>query len=230
MVQKRRSVCAGNARPQRGNVALQVGANEVLAPEGACGIVVCKEAAREPAAKPQARVVAGLQLANVQRREFEVGDAASQTLAGLLQQRHGRRTEQQELPRALASANTLVDDPAQRRKELRHALNLVEHHQLLSMRTEVGWRIGQLLLVGWALQIQIQPRLAQPPRTPFGDLPRQRGLAHLPWPQEGNRRELAELGVQRGGELAFKFHPCNCGGTVLICKVGGASAPDACRC
>ena len=147
-----------------------------------------EEAAREPASNPQPHQVALRQLADVERAELQTGDTPGEALSRLPQEIHRRRAEQQELPRGLAAADALVDDSAQGLKQVRGAVDLVQHHQVAALRGEIAARIRQLLPVDRVLQVEVQ---ALPDGAPLSRLIRLR---------EGSRqRRLADLARPPGG-------------------------------
>ena len=177
-----------HARPQLGYVPLQTGPNELLPPLGALPVVLGEEARRESAANPQpgGEVAAGLP--DVQGRELEIRDAPGQALARLPQQIRGGRSEQQELSGRLAGPDPLVDEHPQRLEQSGRALHLVDHHEPAAEPAQVPGRVVQLRQVGGVLQIEVRAvgGLGQPPR--------QRRLADLPRPDQGDGGKLAEPG------------------------------------
>src|ERR1019366_21259 len=94
--------------PEPGSFALHAGADEILAPLQAVGVVGGKVTFGEATANPErAGVAAGCgNLQDVERPHLDIGDASGQRLTGLHQQIHRRRAENQEpgLPSVPASA------------------------------------------------------------------------------------------------------------------------------
>lgn len=114
-----------HARPQLGNVPLQVGAKEVLPPQAARAPVRGEKGSWEAASDPQAHRVCRPDFADVQRRELHMSDPPRQALSGLTKQLHRRRAQDQELARGLALPDPLVDDSPERWEDLGKAVDFV---------------------------------------------------------------------------------------------------------
>lgn len=67
------------------------------------------------------------------RRQLQIGNAAGQRLARLVEQARRGRPEQQEPRRGLATSPATIDRTAQDLKEPGNTMHLVEHHQLILM-------------------------------------------------------------------------------------------------
>ena len=89
-------------------------------------------------------------------------------------------------------------------------MDLVEDHELLRMVGEVQLGLGEARPVRGGLQVQVD-------RWPsLGDLQRQRRLAGLPRPEEGDGRGL----IQQRGDFSScppLYHPCNSIPWLKIC-------------
>ena len=66
------------------------------------------------------------------------------------------RSEQEKVPRPFAGGATIVDDAAQYLEQVRRAMDLVEHHQLVRLVTEIAIGVVQSATIGGALQIQVE--------------------------------------------------------------------------
>ena len=206
-----------HARPELRNVAFEVRAHEVLSPHCARFVALGEKAVRESAPDPEAlaRVSTALATAvgfeNVERLQLDVGDAAGQGLPRLPEQVDRRRAQQQESSRPNAAAAPLVDEAAKRLEQLRHALHLVQDHQLVFVSGQVEAGVGQPLAVRRILQVEIDAR------TLFGDELGQRGLACLAGAEQSHGRELVQAGTN---ELRFltRNHPRNYGVQCHECK------------
>ena len=213
-----------DARPERRDVTFQVGADEALAPDRAVGVGRGENAARESASNPQPHLVALRQLADVQRTEIQVRDAAGEALSRLPQEIHRGRAEQQELPRGLTAADALVDDSAQGLKQLGGTVDFVQHHQAVVFRGEIAARVRQLFPVDGILQVEVQ---ALPKGAPLARIvrlregSRQRRLADLARSQEGHGREQPQAFLQAYAQESWDCvaeHLCTYGNQNQICK------------
>ena len=127
-------------------------------------------------------------------------------------------------PGGLAAADALVDDTAQRLKQVRDAVDFVQYDQAVAFRGEIAARIRQLLPVHRILQIEVQ---ALPGDAPLMGLlrlregSRQRGLADLARSQEGHGGEqpqpLPQARTQQSRDCVA-HHPCNYGAWNQIYK------------
>src|SRR6266568_3688510 len=77
------------ARPELGDVALQVRSDKITPPLQAEIVRLCQETARKATPDPECIDHNGVDLQGVERTEFQIGDTPRQTLAGLLEQVHG---------------------------------------------------------------------------------------------------------------------------------------------
>ena len=197
-------------RAQLRNVALEVCADEVLAPAQADRVILCEEAVGETASNPQLIQLLLAHLGDVERRELDKRDSPRQALARLGQQvdRGGAQQQEPAGPGALAPA--LVDHPAQRLEQAGRALDLIEDHELPGMVGEVKLRLSQTSPVRRGLQVQIGRR------PPVGDLQGERRLPRLPRAEQGNGRRLAQ---QRSDFSSYPSldHPCNYKPLLQIC-------------
>jgi hypothetical protein len=131
----------------------------------------------------------------LERREFQVADAARQGFGALVQQLGRGRAKQQKLARPLSRLATLVDQTSQHRKQVWQALDFVEDDQLIGKARKVKLRVCQLGEIRGTLQIQIMRGFSEI------QAPRQSRLAHLAGAQQGHRRGLAEALDQRAVEV-----------------------------
>ena len=167
-------------------------------------------------------------LADIERGKFQIRDTPCQTLAGLSQQVHRGRAEQQKLSRRFALADSLVNDPAQYLHQLRRAMNLIEHHETAALRVEITVRVGEFFLVDGVLQVEIQTRLSRPSPVSPGARPsnvprnglRERRFADLARPYKSDGGEQPQMFFQACGEQPRNHpsHPCNYGMSVPNCK------------
>jgi hypothetical protein len=107
----------GDAWPELGDVALQIGADKIRSPGGTARVAVGQEAARESASIPELRLFAGGQLQEVERGELEVRDASGEAFARLAQQLDRGRAQEQKMTDGLVGLNLSVDEPAQHLKQ-----------------------------------------------------------------------------------------------------------------
>ena len=177
-----------------GDVALQVGADEIAAEGEAVGIAGRQEAVGKPAAHPERRHRRrrGGDVEHVERVERHVLDASGQALPRLPEQVHGCGPQDQEAPRAPACPPAPVDQASQLLKQLGRAVDLVENDEAILVLGEEQVRIGELGPVGAGLQVEVEGLHLLRDRVGQG------GLADLPRPDQGNRR----LALQGGsGQL-----------------------------
>jgi len=176
-------------------VALEKGANEVASPREARGIRPGQKGPGKSAPQPTAGAGRLAHLRQRERRELHERDAPRERLARLLQQRR-RRAAQHEKP---AADGTSVGEDAQGRKELRAALDLVEHHQTAPVGQRQH-RVGQLREIAGVLEIEE----GDVPPPAVGDRSRQRGLADLPRAEQGHDGRLPEGAVDPGAEVGAR--------------------------
>jgi hypothetical protein len=104
----------GDARTELRDVPLQVGADEVVAPEEALFVGSREKAVRKAAADPQRRDVAlrlgGFQ--DVERAELDVRDAPGEAFSRLPQQVKRRRAQDEEPAVAVTTAPAAIDETA----------------------------------------------------------------------------------------------------------------------
>ena len=108
------------------------------------------------------------------------------------------RTEDEKL----AGARPFVDEIAQDREQVRRALDLVQHYQLVGERAQEKFRLGELCGVGRPFEVE-KHRSGLRRR----DSPGQGGLADLPGAEQGNTRKLSQGREDFWFEIAFN-HPC----------------------
>jgi hypothetical protein len=125
-----------DARSEHRHIALQVGADKALPQLQAIAVRGREETIGKSAAQPERREVARLDLAGSQRQEVHVGDTSGQALPGLPQKVDGRRAQDEEASRAVPSAPSGVDDPAQSLEQGRNPVDLVEDDELVGVLAE----------------------------------------------------------------------------------------------
>jgi hypothetical protein len=131
------------------HVALEVGADEVVAQHEALGVRAGQEAVREASAKPEG-LAFGLPLPGLEHVEgahVDVGDAAGEALARLAEQVDRGRAQHQEPPITLTMMTALVDQAATRLKQLGYTVNLVEDDQAVLVGPQEKRRVAELVAV-----------------------------------------------------------------------------------
>ena len=219
-----------NARPQQGDVTLQISADELLSPAQARCIAAGQISLRKASAQPQRtggeRLIRG-QLRQYQRCQLNVGQAPGQTLGRLGKQFHAGRTQQQELATEGTSAPALVNDTPQHCKQARHALHLIQNDHLLCMRRKKCARVTQLRQIARCFQIQVDRCSGALPGQSqcalLHQLMRQRRLANLARPQNGYGRKLLHADIHFIRNLAL-VHGCNYSTQWKLCNAIAGSA------
>ncbi len=158
-----------------GNVPLQIGPDEILAPAQAARGTRRQQALGKAAAQPQIvdRQVAGFQ--DSERRQFQISDASSQRFARLFEELQACGTQYQVLSGPAPLPALAVYQAAQDREKTGGAMNLVENHQLVEMVRQIQLGLGQLAAIRFRFQVEVH----EWPGQGFGRLPGQRRLAHL---------------------------------------------------
>ena len=111
-----------------------------------------------------------------------------------------------------AGACPFVDQTAQDREQVGHALDLVQHDQPVGERAQEKFRFDEFRGIGGPLEVE-KHRTGLRRRDPPGE----GGLADLPCAEQRNAGELS----QGGEDFRFKItlnHPRILKGIVLICK------------
>ncbi len=147
-----------HARSQLRNVALQIRADKIFAPDRACRVALREKDVRKSAPDPEffARIV--LDFENVERTQFDMGDPAGEGFSRLPEQFHRGRAQQQKSAAADASTPPPVDQAAQRLEQFRRSLHFVEDDQLVFMPGQIQGGVGQLLAVRRVFEIEINAR------------------------------------------------------------------------
>ena len=190
-----------HARPEGRKVPFQVGLNECESPLEAGGVVPGQVAVGKPTARPEPVNGIGRECCDLSGREwrqFEVRNSARQTLSRLLEQLNRGRTEKQELPGAIPSAAPAIDEAPEGLRDPRCAVNLVENHQLILVRRQIEFGVGELDAVGRQFQVQVH-RLSG---EFVGKRPREGGLASLARSEQSHGREAVEQLAEPGGSQA----------------------------
>ena len=164
------------------DVALQKRAHEVHPPTIALGVAAHGVRARKSTAQPQPPQLAR-HLVDGKARKLVVGDAPGQGFRALSQQLWRGAAKHQEA----RSATAAIGQHAQRWKEVRLALNLVQDDQA-AQRRQRQQRIRQHCAVRRGLQIEEVGGA----RTAARNLPCQRRLAHLPSAYQAHDRIVAD--------------------------------------
>ena len=180
-----------HAWPKLRDIAFQIGADEVLAPHSRTPVAVSEETVRVAAPDPQSVGRSSVELKHIERAELDIGDTPGKAFAGLLEQIDRGRAQQQKPAGPFVAPAAAVDESPQRFEQGGHALDLVEHDQLIFVVGEVEGRISELLPIGDGLKIEIDARAFF--RDGFGE----RRLPDLPRPQKGHRRKLVQAGKDR---------------------------------
>src|SRR4051812_45896331 len=89
---------------------------------------------------------------------------------------------------AIACATPIVDDSPQDLEEPRRAVNLVDHHELAGMSTEVEVRVFQAASVSSALEIEIECGIVARIR----DGASERRFSDLAWAEENDARSMSQ--------------------------------------
>ncbi len=186
----------GDTRAELRDVAFQIGADEVLAPAQAARAIGCEQAVGKATAHPK---IVGRQVGRFQhaeRRQFQIGNAAGQALAGLLEKVERSEAQQQVLPCGAPGPAGAVDQPAQYRKQPRRTVDFIEYDQLVLVICKVELGLLQLgaVLLGFEVEIKRVKGL-----THFQG---QGGLADLARAQQRDCRGVGEGILESWGELA----------------------------
>lgn len=169
-----------NARPELRDVPFEVRANERFAPREAVRVIGREKALRKAAPNPEVGVLLRRDLQDVERRQLHVGEPAGKRL-GLTQQIGRRRTKKEKSPGPLAAPAPGIDQPAEDREQLGHALNLVDDNEPVFVSRQVELRISELVAVPRRFEVQVD---TVPLR---GDPLCQCRLANLARPQQCHR-------------------------------------------
>lgn len=132
---------------------------------------------------------------------FEIGDAACQRLAGLLQKIDRRGAKQQETPGSLPAAAAPVYETTQVLEQARQPMDLIEYDQLVLVLGEIELRLSKLGAVRVGLEVEIDRGAL----FAYGE--RKRRLADLPRPDESDGGHVVEQFVEVGFYTALD-HPC----------------------
>lgn len=196
-------------RSELRNVAFEVRADEILAPEQAPLVVVREHAFGESAAQPEPIERDADRLERIERRQFEETHAAGERLSRLPQQTQRGRAKQQIAPRARAFSPRPVDETAQGGEQARHAVHFVEDDQPVEILLEVGLGIVEAGAIARRFEVQVHgaPLL--------GNGMRERRLADLAGAEEAHGRRLIERGEDLGQQPATD-HQCILDITMLV--------------
>ena len=180
----------GDGNPELGDIPFQKGADEALAPLITGRLAPGEQTAGEAAAYPQrdeGHRRGRCDFGGEQGRQFQEHNTPGQRLRRLAQERIRGRAQQEKL----AGTASLVNHAAQDRKEVGHALHLIQTEErrrtLAPMHTEEEFRIGQAPEVRGAFQIQ-QDRLGPLPHRGADEC----RFATLPRPDECDGGEVLQ--------------------------------------
>ena len=112
----------------------------------------------KPAPHPQSGHGGGFRryVQHVEGAKRDELDSPRQGLARLLEQIHGRRSEDQEAAGPVAAPPAPVDDAAQLREQPGGAVDLVENDQAILVLGEEQPRVGELRPAGGRFEVQVQ--------------------------------------------------------------------------
>jgi hypothetical protein len=106
----------------------------------------------------------------------------------LTHQIDSRRAQEKEMPGAISCCAAVIDNSAQRFKERRSAVNLVDDDELANLSAQKCVRVLEAPLIGRTLKVKVyRPCLPQ-----VGDLASQRGFAYLTWAEKDDPRHLPQ--------------------------------------
>ena len=180
------------SQPGLGQIALQVGADEVGAPAHAEVVAGGGDAVGEAPSQPGAiEIPAGLE--GVETGQLVVGNSSGQGLGGLVEKGAGCGAQEEEVSAGAALAATGIDLSAQNLEETRHPLDFVEDHEAVAVRIEVAAGVREAGRVGGILQVEVQGV-----RHLTRELPGERGLAHLAWSEQDDRGEIGQVAFDQG--------------------------------
>src|SRR3546814_14032548 len=146
----------GDPRSEHGNIALQIGADEISSPSLAQPVAGCNETFRKTTTCPEPIEFSVGDLARVQRLHFEIADTPGEALPGLREQINRGGSQQEEPSRSKAFPPPPVDQSAQDLEEAGKAVNLVEDHELVFMPLKVEFWISELCATGVGFEIEIR--------------------------------------------------------------------------
>ena len=177
----------GCADAELRQVALDDGSDELAPPDAACRIVGRRVRTREPAAPPEHGSVVDTGFVEREAAGLDHFDPARERLAALSQQRRRRAAQQQEARRIAGP----VDQHAQHLEQIGRVLHLVDHDQA-AQAAQRRHRLGELRLDLRVFEIEVVRRICSQQR------PRQRRLADLARPDQGDRRAALQRGTHLG--------------------------------
>ena len=128
-------------------------------------------------------------------------DSPGQTFAGLPEQVHGRRSQDQKSSRAAPGASTPVDQAAQLREQSRRPVDFVQHDEAVFVRGQEHGRLRETAPIGARLEVDVQ-RVHL-----LGDIEGEGRLADLARADQRHGR-LAAQGLANACAGATGNHPC----------------------
>ena len=165
------------------DVAQQKGLNERLAPQSRIAIGACEVAARKSAPPPESAPIRRGRFGDVEPGQLDHAHAPGERLGRAPQQPGRSASEQQEARRDIAP----IKQHAQRLEELGIALDLVDDDETRQRRKRLLRRL-QALPIGRPLKIEERRGRIFARAAGVGTiLLRERRLAALAWPGEGDR-------------------------------------------
>ena len=133
-----------DTRPECGDVALEIGANEIEPPVETAFVGLRQKTFRKTAPLSQMQAVATADLRDAEWIQLAIRNAARQSFAGLLHQVDGRGAQKQELPGALPGPPAPIDDAAQGSEQPRGPVHLVQHRELAGVDLAVLFDVDDL--------------------------------------------------------------------------------------
>ena len=206
-----------DARAQLRDLALEVCADEVLAPAQADRVSPREEAVWEAASDPELVQLLRADLGDVERRRVRrtrssppgsrptgpAGRSRRSPAAGI-----GRCPEPSRLPWSITPRS------ASKRPGARWISSRMTSSSEWSAKYSSGSARRATVRGGLQIQVDRWPSL--------GDRQGERGLAGLPRPEEGDGRRLIQQRGDFSGDTSL-YHPCNYKPQLEICTVGGSS-------
>ena len=115
-------------------------------------------------------------------------------------------------PESRRAAPPPIDDAAQRRKEFRQPMDLIQDDELILRVVEKERGLRQTVAVVAVLEVEIE-RVSSP-----ADLQSQRGLADLPRADQGNSGLPLQGAINVAGDETRDHCPCNLSTSWRVCK------------
>jgi len=182
----------GQTGSERGDVAFEVGPDEVPPPPNTRCVVACEEALGESTTNPQHVEVIDTGLSELQRCELEIGDPTRERLSYLVEDLQTRGPKKYVETSLAPVAPCAIDQTSQYGREAREPMYFVENDERTEVRSQERLRIGQSSEVRGGFEIEIEARAR---RVEFEC---ERRLSHLPRSEQGDQCGVFER-IQRPG-------------------------------